>query len=322
MKEQSTTPMGKSEVNALEYLGLKTDLAEKFFSAHKAREEYFKLRLKSSRVPEVKNFLKSTADTLLGDSQGLEVFAESLEPQDIFYKDVSEILRQKIKKDWREIKPFQLASLVKLYSDPISEATGNLAKSLLTNYFKGEQTMEESVMSRYNFVSGVLDLDLDKDFRAVESGTRIVDFITNILPPTSKVYGHCFIATFVIHNNDDLLQRAIITHDILRYLIKKYKFSFKITDEQETKIQRATDKALEQGRKFGQKTVKDLGKDAVLQRKNSLSDYYNREIPLSYYISPPQDPKKMLWPWNIALDRDDPLIQKFIKVLSSNPQNL
>lgn len=324
MKEKSTTPMGISWDDVLEVVGLDTDLAEKFFWIHRAKEEYFKLRLDGSKGQEVKNFLKSKADTLLRDSQALEVFAEeSLNQQDIFYKNVSEILHQEIIKNWREIESSQLASLVKIYSHPISDAAGNLAKSLLTNYFKYKKTREESVTSRYNFVSGILDLDFDKDFEAVESGIRIVDFVTGILPVSSKVYKDCSIATFAIYDNDSLLQKAIITHDILRrYFREKYKFTFQTTDKQQTEFSCATGKALRQGQKLGEEKVKALGRDAVLQRKEALARYYNQEIPLDYYISPPKDPKEMSWPWNLALDGNDPLIQKLIKVLSSNRQNL
>lgn len=320
MNKKERTSMG-SEGNTRDFVGLTGDLGKKFFWIHSAKEKWFELRLEEGKMQEVKSFLQSTAHTLLGDPQGLEVFAEegSLNPQDIFYKGVSEALQRKIKKDWSKIESFQLASLVKLYSHPISDATRDLAKSLLTNYFRGKQTIEESVTSRYNFVSGILDLDLEGDVGAVESGIRIVDFVTDILPVTSKVYKDCSIATFAIYNNDRLLQKAIITSDILRrYLREKYKFIFQPTDEQQNNFILATRKALMVGQKSGERTAKKLGRDAVLQKRDTLAAYYDQEIPLDYYISPPQDPKEMSWPCNLALNTDDPLIQKLIKVLSSN----
>jgi hypothetical protein len=137
--------------------------------ANQVLEEYNNLPKQTSRERRVvKKLITKTSGELLEDPQNIFIAHQTWrghessrdgarESEEPFSKLVRGECLAFIKEKWKEVKPEQLAQLVRIYANN-NDPTQDYAKEMLRNYFKGPDSRGQRVDACYNFLSTTLDL--------------------------------------------------------------------------------------------------------------------------------------------------------------------
>lgn len=198
--------------------------------------------------------------------------------------------------------------MVRIYAN--KDPSKDSAEDLLTNYFKGPRSRNQRIDAYYNFVSGVLDLVGEDD--AFKEGMKIALHATDILPKEPSLVEQAVLVSLP-YKEEGVFQKAIIANyiiyqlrfmglqDFKRYYDDRGAFakSIAVTQEMRKKVHRVT---------------KEIGIDETRKLNLATESFlYTIIEPMSEGL---KQSLKDTWPYNLAFDETDPLIQKFERVFS------
>ncbi len=290
--------------------------------ANQVMEEYNNLPKQTGRERRsVRKLIAQTAGKLLGNPQDIFVAYETWrgnessrdglqELEEPFSKLVIEECLALIKDKWQDITPEQLAQLVRISSDE-NDPSQDFAKKMLKNHFKGPDSKSRRIKAYYNFASTLLELVGDN---ALNEGIKIAFHATDILPRDPYLIEKSILLSLPDDGEEEDFKESLIANHIVNQIsflgsqgTREYhreNGKFLMTNE---KLKRGWNKKKELlTRKIGHKKGDEL--NAALMTFFNIS-----QSPL------PEELRQSLrdkWPYSVAFDENDPLNQKFQKVLS------
>jgi len=285
--------------------------------ANRVLREYNGLPEGTSRERKVADGLVTkTAAQLLGNPQNISIADNTWRRLELSQNGAqesngpfSELVRKErlalIKEKWRGVKPEQLAQLVRLS-----------AEDLLRNYFRGPKSRNQRIEAYYNFVSGVLDLAEDDE--AFRKGMEIALHATDILPKVPSLVEQTVMLSLPYNEEKRVFQQLLVVRSVIAQVRFMGSWNFDKYYEDRSNFIITDSVAIEEGNKRKENVIKKIG-------ENETEEMYNRMKAAMRLIargspeSLSEERKQALmgtWPFNLAFDDNDPLNQKFQRVLS------
>jgi len=281
--------------------------------------EEYKTLSRQTAQKRLKNLVTQTASELLKNPQDISTAEEIWKTNDLdigcaqesdepFSKLVERKCQALTKEKWCNIVPEQLAQLVKISSnsnDPVQEH----AREMLKNYFKGPESSNQRIDAYYNFVSATLDLVGECD--AFKEGMKIALHGTEILPKKPSLLEQAFLVSLPYDKKSVSKKLLIVNYIIyqlrltdLVHLDEYYKERKKFIDTKE---------ATEAFRTKEQRVIKKIGSEQATELHSEMIKFFR--IITNPLSEEKRESLKGDWPYSLAFDETDPLIEKFRRVL-------
>jgi len=275
----------------------------------------------SQERKRAKNLVTQTASKLLENPQDISTAEEiwrtneldigyAQESDEPFSKLVERKCQALTKEKWCNIVPEQLAQLVRLYVDN-NDPSQDLAKEMLKNYFKGPESSNQRIDAYYNFVSAIPDLVGEED--AFKEGMKIALYGTEILAPNPSLREQTILLNLPSREKESVFFKKAL---IANYVINQLRFiGLQDLDEyyQGRKNFVCTEAVKEAFEKKVQRAREAIGEDRAKELNRKMLDF------LGCITNPLSEEKKESlkgdWPYSLAFDETDPLIEKFRRVL-------
>lgn len=312
------------------------DVVEKsaldFFDIFDARRKHYDLKYEGKQS-NVKEYVDSFAASMFDNPQKIDAFL-------IFSKETSygefcgkvqESMFSQIRKNWETISPSFLSYITAEYAYSKKDievaqegeekdfliAKKEFMAPILDAYFKGPKTMHERVDSLYNFTFAAVANLMDDD-TAILQATKIIAFEEQeILSRESKVFQDWVVVNLYTYYDDNLIQKALIPTNVVSILCLLTGLDTKEIVKRNMDFTRGNHegaKAIERRKAHAFRTSQErLGvSETNIRRDAILCLFKEKEITADFFYQ-----ENNSWPYNLILDRKNPLFKRFLEVLEN-----